>query len=67
MIKTTIAVTASLLLVACGAGKEPQSHGDSSVAANHAPASNEPANDAAATKAPAAKSELTLTYFNLDG
>ena len=52
MIKTTIAVIAGLMLVACGAGETTApSKSDTSPSKVTAPASK----------------DLTLTYFNLDG
>lgn len=75
MIKTTIAVVASLLLAACGGGEDPKgANPDDKNAANQAaPEKNDGAgndgakNDGAGNQPLSAVPELTLTYFNMEG
>lgn len=76
MIKTTLAVVASLLLAACGGGEDPKgTNPDDKNAANQAaPQGNDSDganaganNNAAGNKPLSAVPELTLTYFNLEG
>tara|TARA_R110002073_G_scaffold112112_2_gene248730 strand:- start:234 stop:476 length:243 start_codon:yes stop_codon:yes gene_type:complete len=80
MIKTTIAVMASLMLVACGKGDEPKGGTPAdknveNVAASKADPSKVDASKADPAKAPeviakapeVAANDLTLTYFSLDG
>ena len=78
MIKTTLAVMASLMLVACGSGDDPKGNNPEGQQAKNTDTNtpdpkkveaNTPDSDKAANPAPVlgAKPELTLTYFNLGG
>lgn len=77
MIKTTIAVMASLMLVACGKGDQPEGGTPAGQNVENADASKVDASKApdviakapeVIAKAPeVAANDLTLTYFSLDG
>ena len=72
MIKTTIAVMASLMLVSCGNGDEPEGGtpagpNATNVDSNKVDATDAPSQPDASKATPAAAKDLTLTYFNIDG
>lgn len=80
MIKTTIAVMASLMLVACGKGDQPEGGTPAGQNVENADASKVDASKVETSKADASKApdviakapevaanDLTLTYFSLDG
>jgi len=68
MIKTTIAALASLmLLVACGQDAVPKEQDTQKAPSNVVSAAQTSVAQTSVAQTPATQSDLTLTYFNLDG